>query len=39
MRIECEDCKPLQVRFYDEMPEVEITLSAGGPQIEMPAWG
>ena len=26
--IEAEGCKPLVVRFYDEMPDVEITLSA-----------
>jgi hypothetical protein len=26
--IECDGCKPLEVRFYDEMPEVHITLSA-----------
>jgi HEAT repeat protein len=25
--IESEGCKPLQVRFYDEMPEIRITLS------------
>jgi hypothetical protein len=25
--IESEGCKPLEVRFYDEMPEVRITLS------------
>lgn len=25
--IECDDCKPLEVRFYDEMPEVRITMS------------
>src|SRR5579872_2637757 len=24
--IECERCNPLEVRFYDEMPDVEITL-------------
>jgi HEAT repeat protein len=26
--IECDGCKPLEVRFYDEMPDVQITLSA-----------
>jgi HEAT repeat protein len=28
VQIESDGCKPLQVRFYDEMPEVHITLSA-----------
>jgi HEAT repeat protein len=27
VRVESEECKPLQARFYDEMPEVRITLS------------
>ena len=25
--LEAAGCKPLQIHFYDEMPEVEITLS------------
>ena len=27
-QIEAEGCKPLLARFFDEMPDVEITLSA-----------
>jgi HEAT repeat protein len=29
IQIESAGCKPLQVRFYDEMPDVRITLTAG----------
>ncbi|PYK12531.1 MAG: hypothetical protein DME65_03860, partial [Verrucomicrobia bacterium] len=29
VQIESAECKPLQVQFYDEMPDVRITLHAG----------